>query len=131
MAIVSDAIPTEEQEQIKLVVWMEKNNIPFYHVPNQRRCNQRQGLKFKRLGVKAGIPDIVIPHPTKRYHGLYIELKRVKGGRVSQEQWEWINFLRSKGYCAEVCRGFLEARELISSYLDWPSLTSLNRDIYV
>lgn len=81
------------------------------------------------MGVSAGFPDIEIPYPVgyhrpnqTSYHGLYIELKRVSKGKVTSAQSDWINFLREKGYCAEIARGFEEAKEIVLHYfsLDVP-----------
>jgi hypothetical protein len=58
-----------------------------------------------------------VPVPSGRYHGLYIELKRQKGGKTSQNQLDWLNYLREKGYYAEVAHGFDEAREIVLHYL--------------
>lgn len=111
------AIPTEDQEQIKLATWLDKNNILYFAIPNGGRRSLLEGIKFKRSGVKAGVPDLCIPIPTKRYHGLWIELKRIKGGALSKEQQRWLNDLREKGYCAEVSKGFEAAKDLVLDYL--------------
>ena len=44
-------------------------------------------------------------------------MKRVKGGQVSKEQKEWLIGLMSEGYYAVVCKGFEEARNVITKYL--------------
>jgi hypothetical protein len=110
-------IPTEEQEQIKLATWMTLKGIRFYAIPNGGKRSLTEGVKFKRSGVKSGVPDLCIPQPSGSYHGLYIELKRVKGGKLSETQIEWLNFLREKGYYADVAKGFDEAKEIITHYL--------------
>jgi hypothetical protein len=57
-----------------------------------------------------------LPVPAGRHHGLYIELK-AQGGRVSDEQKEWIAALRAQGYRAEVCVGADAAWGVICEYL--------------
>ena len=108
---------TEDQEQTKLVVWLEKNNIDFFAIPNGGKRNLMEALKLKRTGVKSGIPDLCIPISLEPYHGLYIELKRVKGGIVSGTQTYWINKLRENGYKVEVCKGADAAKVVVSEYL--------------
>ena len=49
-------------------------------------------------------------------HGLYIEMKRREGGRVSDLQKEWIERLTAQGYECQVCHGFDEAIEVIERY---------------
>lgn len=116
-------VPTESQEQIALFRWAayESKAHPelqmLYHVPNERKCSVQQGARMKAEGRKSGVPDICLPVARGGYHGLYIELKRQKGGRVSEEQDAWLHALRANGYRAEVCRGWDAAREVIKEYI--------------
>lgn len=110
--------PTEEDDQIALCQWMDLNNIRYYAIPNGGSRNQLEAYKLKRCGVKRGIPDLCMPMPTKGHHGLYIELKRRGGANGTKEQKEWINYLRSVGYRAEIAKGFDEAQKIIEEYLD-------------
>ena len=118
-----DSIPTEAQEQTALFQWaaMMEGRIPelrlMHHCPNGGSRNAREAHNLRLQGVKPGIPDIFLPAPSGKYHGLYIEMKRRKGGRVSAEQKKMILALRAQGYKAEVCRGWEEARDTICEYL--------------
>lgn len=76
-----------------------------------------QGKKAKRAGYKPGFPDIFLPVVTVLYSGLFVELKRIKGGSVSPEQRKWIAGLSEQGYKAIVCRGAIEAINAIKEYL--------------
>jgi hypothetical protein len=51
------------------------------------------------------------------YHGLWIEMKRRKGGQVSADQHGWMDALRAEGYAVAVARGADEAIEIIIAYL--------------
>ena len=86
--------PTEEAEQTAVIEWatiMEKQ-FPelalLHHCPNGEARNPIIGAKLKRMGVKAGVPDLFLPVPRGGFHGLWIEMKRRKGGRVSEGQ-DW------------------------------------------
>lgn len=109
--------PTEEYEQIRLATWLTNRGIKFYAIPNGGKRSLQEGLKFKRSGVQPGVPDIAIPLPSGSYHGLYIELKRIEGGKLSDSQQEWITFLNDKGYYAQVAYGFDQAKEIVIYYL--------------
>jgi hypothetical protein len=115
---------TEEKEQQTLTEWAlyASGQIPelrlFFHIPNGMFRHKSTAAKLKRLGVKPGIPDICLPVPRGKYHGLYIELKRRKGGHVTPEQLEWIDALNRQGYRAVVCKGWHEASETIMTYLN-------------
>ena len=69
------------------------------------------------MGVKPGVPDLYLPIKRGEYYGLFVELKRQKGGVVSPYQRYWLQKLRAEGYAAEVCRGCNDAQGIILSYL--------------
>lgn len=116
-------IPTEAQEQTALFRWAEivgKTHPELrllYHCPNGGSRNAIEAARFKAQGVKAGVPDIFLPCARSGFHGLYIELKRRKGGRVSEEQRAMIKALTAQGYRAEVCKGWEDAARIITEYL--------------
>ena len=116
--------PLEASEQIALFQWAEMaaGRYPelrmMYHCPNGGFREAREAHNLRRQGVKAGVPDIVLPVPRGGYHGLYIELKRRKGGRLSDEQRVWLDRLNRLGYRAIVCQGWDAAREEIKAYLE-------------
>jgi hypothetical protein len=112
-------IPTEFYEQVKLVTWLDKMGIRYYAVPNGGLRSYNEAVKLKRGGVKAGVPDICIPMPFGGCHGLYIELKRTVGGKVSPKQAEWLGFLNEQGHRAVCVKGFEEAKTVVEEYFGW------------
>ena len=118
------SVPTESDEQISLFQWAERQDKVYpelrlmYHIPNGGLRNKVTAARLKAEGVKPGVPDIFLPAPRGRWHGLYIELKRRKGGKVSDEQAAWIYSLDKMGYKVAVCRGWTEASEVIVGYLN-------------
>ena len=86
--------------------------------PNGVRMSIGQAVKAKNNGLKRGFPDIFLPVARGGYHGLFIELKRIKGGVVSPYQKQWLNDLTDQGYFACVCRGADAANRLLVKYLD-------------
>ena len=113
---------SEAQEQRALFQWAgyAEQQYPelklLHHIPNGGKRDVRTAANLKREGVKAGVPDICLPVARGQYHGLYIELKTVKG-KVQKNQKEWLNALNSEGYATKVCYGWLEAKEAIEKYL--------------
>lgn len=69
------------------------------------------------MGVSKGFPDIEVPWPSGGFHGFYVEMKPVEGGKIQPEQLEWLAYLRDKGYYAEVAHGFEQAKEMFLYYL--------------
>lgn len=111
-------VPTEDEEQKALVQWLRLNDILFYHIPNGGYRSKSEAARFQALGVQAGVPDICIPMPQKGYAGLYIELKRRKGGKLSDAQKRWLILLESCNYLAVVAYGWDEARNYVEEYLN-------------
>jgi hypothetical protein len=112
-------IPTETVEQCVFMDWVRLNpNIERYtlHIANQRRANFAYGRLLKRMGVKAGVSDIFIAKPRGGLCGLWIEFKRVKGGKLSPEQLNWLNLMQDVGYGAHVACGCDEAIRIVKAY---------------
>lgn len=116
-------VPSEAQEQKALFEWArwEQNRHPelrtLFHIANGGSRNPIEARHLKEQGVKPGVPDIFLPVPKGEYHGLWIEMKRRKGGKVSDAQRGFIQTMNRLGYCAVVCRGWEEARNTILEYL--------------
>lgn len=117
-------VPKESEEQAWLFEWAayQVGKYPelelMHHVPNGGSRNKAEAAKLKAQGVKAGVPDIVLPVARGGYHGLYIELKRLQGGKVSMEQEKWMAKLKGQGYCAKELLGWKAAAEYILWYLN-------------
>ena len=112
------AAPLEEWEQAALVDWLRAKGLRFYHVPNEGRHSVQYRAKQLRLGVSAGVPDIVIttrPPAKPEARGVAVELKRTVGGRVSPAQAEWLEGLRADGHETKVAIGAIDAIEWLKS----------------
>jgi hypothetical protein len=121
--MVKNFIPYEDIEQQVLVTNLLKlekiyPKLLFYAIPNGGWRHKVTAAKLKLMGVMPGVPDLCFPMPRCGYHGLYIELKRQKGGTVSDNQKIWIAALSNNGYRVEVCRGADEAMAVILDYLE-------------
>lgn len=108
--------PTEAQEQIALIEWCDLMRIKIMHIPNEGKRTLYVGRELARMGLRRGVPDLFVPAARQGFHGLFIELKRTKGGRVSDNQQKWIDLLNRRGYRAVVCYGADEAIKEIKSY---------------
>jgi hypothetical protein len=121
-------VPSESVEQQCLFRWAMYNTGKYpelngmYHIPNGGKRGKAEAARFKTEGVKKGMPDICLPVARGEHHALYIEMKRRKGGQLSQEQKEKIAWLIENGNRVEVCKGWEAAVEVIKGYLALPSL---------
>lgn len=114
--------PLEEIEQQHIFEWARLQSAYYpelkllYAIPNGGKRAIKTAVALKRQGVKAGVPDMCLPVSRGGFHGLYIELKRQKGGTVSEAQKAWIDSLNAQGYKAVVCHGADEAIAEIKDY---------------
>jgi hypothetical protein len=107
--------PLEFEEQVALVQYLELKGYKFTAIPNSTYTKSiQQKMKNKRSGLRPGLPDLLVVVPNIGL--VFIELKRVKGGVVSQAQKDWIAALNScPGVEAVVCKGAQEAIDFLES----------------
>lgn len=115
---------TESAEQQALFEWAEYNKGKWpelewmYHIPNEGKRSKARGAQMKREGLKKGVPDICLPVARGGYHALYIEMKRVRDGRLTEDQKKWMSGLTRLGNRAVRCNGWEKASEEIIAYLE-------------
>lgn len=96
--------------------------LRLFAVHNQGHGDAIRGGRAKAEGVKAGVPDVMLP-VSRRFdgfsNGLFIELKLpgFTPSAVKPDQRDWHDYLRSQGYSVEVCGGWIDAANTIMSYL--------------
>ena len=104
--------PLESEEQKTLVQYMELKGLKFTSIPNSTYTKSwKQKAKNKAEGLRPGLPDMMVILNNKL---IFIELKRVKGGQVSDSQKSWIAALNGcESVQAFVCYGAQEGIDLI------------------
>ena len=118
---------TEAQHQANVIKWSQQPYIRtqwpelamLFHIPNGGTRDAVEGRHLKQAGVKPGVPDLFLPVPAGRYHGLFIEMKK-DTGRASEAQKWWIERLNAAGYFAGVCHGWQSAVTVLEWYLSLP-----------
>ncbi|MDR1609159.1 MAG: VRR-NUC domain-containing protein [Deltaproteobacteria bacterium] len=116
----NSSLATEHEDQVALFQWLGLTypEVAVFAIPNGGKRNLLVAAKLKLEGVKAGVPDIFVAEPCGAAHGLFIELKRERGGSVSDNQKRWRALLLERGYQVAICHGLKAAQEIISGYLD-------------
>lgn len=115
--------PSEADEQKLLFEWAEYAEVVFpelqlmFHIVNEGRRSYWAGRELQKQGMRAGVPDICLPVPRGKYAALYIEMKRSRGGRLSDAQKWWLEKLTAAGNLAVACHGFDSAKMTILDYL--------------
>lgn len=111
---------TEFQEQALFVSWCKMHPTLkhfIFCIPNGGNNTPQWNVKLKKMGMRAGVSDLFIALPNKKHHGLWLEMKKKKGGVKSLEQVEWINRMNKVGYLAHFAHGFEEAKDIAIEYL--------------
>jgi hypothetical protein len=111
--LLKDAIPSEHLEQRELVRWFRQTfkGVRIFAIPNGGLRSLSVAAKLKAEGVSSGVPDLCVPA-----WRLWIEMKRVKGGSLSAEQKDWIEYLEGVNYWCIVGKGEEDARTKILAF---------------
>jgi hypothetical protein len=104
---------SEDDEQINLVAYLEARGLKFTAIPNHTyNPNFSQQNKNKKLGLRKGLPDMLVVLPNIGL--IFIEMKRTRGSTTSTEQKDWIAALNTcPGVEARICKGATEAIKFI------------------
>ncbi len=136
---------SEHSEQASFFNWlhlMHVRNYPeihplFFAVPNgmpvvaggrggRKDDMRRFGIinKMKAEGLTPGVADTLFLSGHGGHFGLALEFKAV-GGRLSENQEEFLAAARAEGYLAEVAYGADQAGEIVEQYLNQPKTQDL------
>ena len=115
--------PTEYNECKSFWQWAAM--YPDYQKNLIKHCNERIGggwftIILKAIGLRKGLPDYQYCKPNHKYHGLWIEMKRIdeRGKKKREEQNEWIDRLMTNGYYATYCYGAMDAIKVFLDYVN-------------
>jgi len=125
--VTAPDVPTEHAEQANLIAWAQDaaQKHPdlrlLYAIPNGEHRHWTVARRLKAEGVRPGVPDLCLPVRRSGFSGLYLELKRRRGGHISDNQAWWHLTLTQQGYMVAVCRGATDARNALIKYLELPT----------
>lgn len=139
---------SEHSEQVAVFIWANDQALAGFYpdelnsmfaIPNGGLRNKATAGRLKAEGAKKGVVDIFLPTPRMNfqgdhlrgwYHGLFVEMKPKRVANVrntdpefgaTPEQREFITTVKRRGYAATVCHGWIEATDVIASYLKLPA----------
>lgn len=123
-------VPVEEEECVNLIEWAKAvrwRGRPIaevlIHVPNgaylgaDAKTRAITMGKLIAMGVQPGVFDYLIPVPAAPCTGLWLEMKRTKGGTVSDEQKAFRRRMSVFGWRCEIAKGWVEASRIIEEHL--------------
>lgn len=95
----------EDAMQIQIVdeltVYRNLGKLDFLHIPNGSRRSKRQGGQLKRMGMRAGAPDLLIWWGERDFG--WIELK-TSDGTVQDNQKDFAAAVSRFGHRHAICR---------------------------
>ena len=108
---------TEHDLQCAICDYLDIRRVCYWAVPNGGKRSKTESARFKKEGVKSGIPDLTIVHDGM-YYGL--EVKKPKTltpkGRLSKNQKEMIEKIESAGGDVKVV---YSVQDVIEALIDW------------
>ena len=112
---------SEEKIQIAIVNYIRAqypNALFTATMGGQFQRHHSQRRKAKLTGYLRGVSDLLIFEPTRRYYGLFIELKRDKKCYPTAEQKQFISNTLERGYYSVCAKGFEQCKEVIDKYFN-------------
>lgn len=126
------AVPSEHEECRWLIEWAATQRFNGWklseilvHVPNgafhgaDRKAGAVVARKLREQGLLPGAFDYILPVPILRLGcpGLWLEMKRTRGGIVSEEQKKFAARMVQLGWRCEIAKGWVEASSIIQDHL--------------
>ena len=112
---------SEHAIQVAFIEWVRMSHKRYpglefgFAVPNGSARHPAVAAKLKAEGVRKGVIDYLCPKRMNGFNGLGIEFKAGKN-KLTSEQREFVDFLRTEGWHVEVCYSTEEAIEQVKRY---------------
>lgn len=106
------------QRAVMDYIALQYPNVYCIHVANEGKRSHFERYKFKYLGGKAGVPDVLIFKQNEFKAGLAIELK-VGYNKPTESQLNALKSLENANWKAEWTNTFDKAKEIIDSYMSY------------
>ena len=108
-------LPSEHSEQVGFINWFRAkySDVLIFAIPNGEKRAISVAKRLKMEGVVRGIPDLFVPAWT-----LWIEMKRVSGGRLSTEQRQMIKYLEGVKHTVIVGKGATDASQQVLKFIE-------------
>jgi hypothetical protein len=113
---------SEHQHQAALIRWANASLGLYpelrwlFAVPNAAKRGVKLAAMMKASGLKAGVPDLLLPVARNGFIGMAIEMKFGKN-KLTAAQQEWAEGLKSLGWRYVVCYDWEKGREALKDYL--------------
>lgn len=108
--MATNKLPTETWEQIKFVEWFKKTypDVIIIYIHNGGTRSLIERVQQRCLGLHPGTSDLFVPE-----FKLWIEMKRTKLSRVSDEQKVFMKDMHKIGYQYIIGYGWEDAKSQV------------------
>jgi len=117
--------PPERKSQAAVIQWShlacrQWPELRFlFAVPNAAKRSASNASLNIAMGLKAGVPDLLLPVARGGFFGCAIEMK-TRRGVVTELQEVWLEGLRELGWRCEVCYDAGAAIDVLRAYMQAP-----------
>ncbi len=116
---------SEHDEQVAVVEYLYSRypSALFWATPNGARLSggpskrARQMNALKAEGFLPGVSDLIIFEPRGKYSCMFLEMKRRKGGTVSDNQLDFLEQVEQRGAFTAIAHGAADAIAAIDEYM--------------
>ena len=105
----------EDDFQKAVASYLDMIGAFWFHCPNGGSRNAIEAKKLKAMGVKSGVPDVLVLDHRQGFNGLAIELK-VGYNKPSEQQLDMLDKLVANNWMVVVCWSLDEAIAVIDWY---------------
>ena len=109
----------EHLEQVAFINWFngveQFKDLIIFSIPNGGKRGIKTAIKLKKEGSKSGIADLQILLPNGKT--VFVEMKKEKGGKLSNSQLEFIDKAQSLGHTVLIGNGCNEASKKFIEFL--------------
>lgn len=114
------AIQSSFFELVRLYAQKDSRFGDIYATPNGGYRNKKTAKDLKDEGVMPGVLDVFVRYPSGRWHGMFIEFKRSKKEKPSEEQTKFAERSMSLGYICVLAWDAEDAFRAVRKYFDRP-----------
>jgi hypothetical protein len=121
--VATKQVPSELAECKAFWEWSQLNpQIKDYLIKNTNEGprSAHYGCTLRKIGLRPGLPDYHLPISNMKYHGLWIEMKRINSQKHQKDehQTSWLDRLNLIGHYATYAYGWYDASKIVTAYLD-------------
>jgi hypothetical protein len=122
--IIPGSIRTQKDRDLSDLMVIHQINyngrkLQWAHIPNQGKRSGKTAKILEMMGLKKGLLDILIFDSPPAYplmKGAALELKKLKGGKVSDEQNEWLTYFENNSWVTGVAESLSQALDFLRNW---------------